>query len=141
MLALTFAKTKNTAFSGSPSKKPLWYLHFYLTQIKMLRGGKPIVHFNAADNCRLYDTIMGANNFQGVIPLIPIGKIKDHYGLLYIFDSRLGALENCHYKQPVLKPLKLELTFTFLLEHVTDLTVLREQLSSVVFDKVTKLVL
>ena len=44
--------------------------------------------------------------------------------------------ENCHYQKLVGEPLRLELNFTFLLEHVTELIVLRERLSFVAVEKV-----
>ena len=43
--------------------------------------------------------------------------------------------ENFHYLQPVAEPLRLELNFTFPLEHVTELGVLRERMSLVAVDK------
>ena len=45
------------------------------------------------------------------------------------------ATENCHYPELVGKPLRLELNFTFPLEHVTELNVLGERMSSVAVAK------
>ena len=45
------------------------------------------------------------------------------------------ATENCHYPELVGEPLRLELIFTFPLEHVTELIVLGERMSSVAVDK------
>ena len=45
------------------------------------------------------------------------------------------ATENCHYPEPVGEPLRLELNFTFPPEHVTELIVLGERMSSVAIDK------
>ena len=45
------------------------------------------------------------------------------------------ATENCHYPELVGEPLRLELNFTFPLEHVTELIVLGERMSSVVDEK------
>ena len=42
--------------------------------------------------------------------------------------------ESCHYLDLVGEPLKLELNFTFPLEHVTELIVLGQRMSSVVAD-------
>ena len=58
------AMNTNSAFTGSYSENPFWYQQFDLRQIRILRGGQPIVDFDAADNCRLYVTTVKAMNFQ-----------------------------------------------------------------------------
>ena len=78
---------------------------------------------------------MKATNFQDDIPSIPIDDSKDHYVLVFDLTSMQDATENCHYPQLSGEPLRLELNFTFPLEHVTQLIVLRERLSSVAVDK------
>ena len=45
------------------------------------------------------------------------------------------ATENCHYPDLVEEPMRLELNFTYPLEHVTELIVLGERMSSVAVDK------
>ena len=45
------------------------------------------------------------------------------------------STENFHYPVIVGEPLRLELNFTFPLEHVTELIVLGERISSVAVDK------
>ena len=62
----------NSAFTGSYTGNPFWYRQFELRQIRILRGGQPIVDFDAADSCRLCVTTMKAMNFQDDIPSIPI---------------------------------------------------------------------
>ena len=56
------------AFTGSYLENPFWYQQFDLRQLRIPRGGQPIVQFGAADNCRLYATTMKAMNFQDDIP-------------------------------------------------------------------------
>ena len=132
---IAIAMNTNSAFNGSFTENPFWYQQFDLKQFRKLRGGQPIVDFDAADNSRLYVTTMKAMNFQDDIPSIPIDKFKDHYVLLFELTSMQDATENCHYPERVGEPLRLELNFAFLLEHVTELSVLRERFSSVVVDK------
>ena len=91
--------------------------------------------FDAADNCRLYVTTMKAMNFQDDIPSIPIDNFKDHYVLVFDLTSMQGATENFHYPELVGEPLKLELNFTFPLEHVTEVFVLGERMSPVAVNK------
>ena len=91
--------------------------------------------FDATDNCRLYGTTIKAMNFQGDIPSIPIDNFKDHYVLVFDLSSMQDATEICHYPELVGEPLRLELNFTFPLEHVTELIVLGERMSSVAVDK------
>ena len=54
----------NYASTGSYTENPFCYQHFDGRQIRVLRGGQPIVDFDAADNCHLYVTRKIATNFQ-----------------------------------------------------------------------------
>ena len=135
----------NSAFTGSHTENLFWYQQFDLRQIRILRESQPIVDFDAADNCRLYVTTMKAMNFQDDIPSIPIDNFKDHYVLVFDLLSMQDATEKCHYPELVGEPLRLELIFTFPLEHVTELLnslyweneCLRLQLTSLVLLKKT----
>ena len=125
----------NSAFTESYTENPIWYQQFDLRQIRILRGGQPIVDFDAADNCRLYVTTMKAMNFQDDIPSIALDNFKNHYVLVFDLTSMRDATEKCHYPELVREPLRLELNFTFPLEHVTELIVLAERMSSVAVEK------
>ena len=125
----------NSAFTGSYTEDPLWYQQFDLRQIRILRRGQPFVDFDAAENCCLYVTTMKAMNFQDDIPSIPTDDFKDHYVLVFDLTSMQDATENCHYPELVGDPVRLEPNFTFPLEHVTELNVLGERMSSVAVDK------
>ena len=132
---IAIAMNTNSAFTGSYTENPFWYQQFELRQIRILGQGQPIVDFDTADNCRLYVTTMKAMNFQDDIPSIPIDNFKDHYVLVFDLTSMQDATENCHYPELVGEPLRLELNFTFPLDHVTELIVLGERMSSVAVDK------
>ena len=121
----------NSAFNGSYTENLFWYQQFDLRQIRILRGGQTIVDFDAAGNCRLNVTTMKAMIFQDDIPSIPIDKFKDHYVLEFDLTSMQDATENCHYPELVGEQLRLELNFTYPLEHVTELIVLGERMPSV----------
>ena len=75
------------------------------------------------------------NELEVDIPSILIDNFKDHYVLVFDLTSMQDATENFHYPELVEEPLRLELNFTFPLEHVTELTVLGERMSSVAVDK------
>ena len=132
---IAIAMNTNSAFTGSYTKNPFWYQQFELRQIRILRGGQPIVDFDAADNCHLDVTTMKAMNFQDDIPSIPVDNFKNHYVLVFDLTSVQDATETCHYAELVGEPLRLELKFTFPLEHVTGLFVSGERMSSVAVDK------
>ena len=132
---IAIAMNTNSAFTGFYTENLFWYQQFDFRQIRKPRGGQPIVDFDAADNCRLYVTTMKAMNFQDDIPSIPIDNFKDHYVLVFVLTWMQDSTENCHYPQLVGEPLRLELSFTFPLEHVTELIVLGERMSSVAVDK------
>ena len=51
---IAIAMNTNSAFTESYTKNPFWDKQFHLRQIRILKGGQPIVDFDAADNCRLY---------------------------------------------------------------------------------------
>ena len=124
----------NSAFTGSYTEIPFWYQQFDLRQVRILRGRQPIVDFDDADTCRPYVTTMKAMNFQDDIPSIPIDNLKDHYVLVFHLTSMQDANENCHCPELVGEPLTLELNYTFPLEHVFELIVLGERMSSVAVD-------
>ena len=132
---IAIAMNTNSAFTSSFNENPFWYQQFDLRQIRILRGGQPIVDFDTADNCRLYVPTMKAMNFQDDIPSIPIDDFKDYYVLVFDLTSMQDATENCHYPELVGEPQRLELTFTNPLENVNELIVLGERISSVAVDK------
>ena len=121
---IAIAINTNSAFTGSYTENPFWYQQFELRQIRILGGGQPIVDFDAADNCRLYVTTMRAMNLKDDIPSIAIDNFKDQCVLVFDLTSTQHATENCHYPELVEEPLRLQLNFTFPLEHVTELIVL-----------------
>ena len=132
---IAIAMNTNSAFTGSFTENPFWYQQFDLRQIRILRGGQPIVDYDTSDNCRLYVTTMKAMNFQDDIPSIPIDNFQDHYVLVFDLTSMQDATEHCHYPELVGEPLRLELNFNTALEHVTEVIVLGERMSSVAVDK------
>ena len=87
----------NSAFSGSYSENPFWYQQFALKQIRILRGGQPIVYFDAADNCCLYVTTMKTMNFQDIIPSMPTDSCKERHVLVFDLTSLPDAIENFYY--------------------------------------------
>ena len=111
---------KNSAFTGLITEKPFWYQKFDFRQIGKIRGGQPIIDFDAADNCHLYVTTMKAMSFQDDIPSIPIDKFKDHHVLVSDLTSMPDATGICHYPELIGEPLRFELKFTYALEHVTE---------------------
>ena len=125
------AMNTNSAFTENPFR----YQQFDLRQISIHRGGQPIVDYDTSDNCRLYVTTMKALNFQDDISSIPFDNFQDHYVLVFDLTSMQDATEHCHYPELVGEPLRLELNFNTALEHVTEVIVLGERMSSVAVDK------
>ena len=78
---------------------------------------------------------MKAMNFQDDIPSIPIDNFKDHYVLVFDWTSMQDATENYHHPELVEEPLRLELDFYLPLEHVNELIVLGERISSVAVEE------
>ena len=132
---IAIAINAKSVFIGFYTENPFWYHQFDLGRIRIFRGGQPIVDFDAADNCRFYVTTMKAIAFQHDIPSIRIDNFKDRYVLVFGLTSMQDATENCHHPELVREPMRLELNFTFPLEHVTELIVLGERMSSVALDK------
>ena len=132
---IAIAINANSAFTGSFTENPFWCQQFDLRQIRILRGGQPIVDFDTADNCRLYVTTMKAMNFQDDISSLAIINFKDHCVLVFDLTSMQDATENFHYPERVGVTLRPELNFTFALKHVTELIVLGKRMSSISVDK------
>ena len=132
---IAIAINSNSAFTSSFAKKPFWYQQFNETDIRILRGGHPIVHHDTTDNYRLYVTTMKAMNFQDDIPSIPVDNFKDHYVIVFNLTSMQGATEHCHYPELIGEPLRLELYFSSPLENVTEVIVLGERMSCGAVDK------
>ena len=134
---ITIAVTSNPAFTGSFAENSFWYQHqhFNLRNIRILRGGQPIVYHDTTDICRLYVTTMKAVIFQDDIPSIPIDNFINHYVLVIDVTSIQDATEHCHYPELVGEPLRLELYFGSPLVKVTEVIVLGEGMSSVAVDK------
>ena len=130
------AMNTNSASTGPYTEIPSWYQQLDLRQIRILRGGQPIVDFDAADKCRLYVMTTKVMNFKDDFPSIPIDNFKHHYVLVFDLTSMHDATEHCRNPDLVGQPLRLELNFTFPLEHATDLIVLGKRKSLVPVDKV-----
>ena len=81
---IAIAMNTNSTFTGSYTENRFWYQQIDLRQIRILRGGQPIVDFDAADNCRLYVTTMKAMNFQLTSPQFQLifSKITMYYCLI-----------------------------------------------------------
>ena len=125
----------HSASAGSFAENPLRYQQFNLRNIRILRGGQPLVHHDTTFNCRLYVSTMKAKNFQDDIPSIPVDNIKDHYVIVFDLTSMHDACEHRHYPQLNGEPLRLELYFSSPLENVTEFNVLGERMSPVAVDK------
>ena len=78
---------------------------------------------------------MKTMNCQDDIPSISIDNFKDHYVKVFDLTSMQEATEFCLYPEIVGEPLRLVLNFTFPLEHVTELILSGERMSSVAVDK------
>ena len=94
---IAIAMNLNSAFIGSFAENPFWYQQFKLRDVRILRGGQPIVHHDTTDNCRLYVTTMETMNFQDDIPSFPVDNCEDQYVLVFDLTSMQDATEHCHY--------------------------------------------
>ena len=123
---IAIAMNTISAFPGSYTENPFWYQLFELRQIEILREVQPIVDFDATNICYLYAMKMKAMNFQDDIPSIPIDNFENRYKIVFDLTSMQDPTENCHFPQLVGETLRVELSFSFPLEHVIELSVLNE---------------
>ena len=72
--------------------------------------------------------------FQDDNPSIAADKFKDHYEPFFDLTTLQNATEKFHYAELVEEPMKLELNFSFPLEHVIELILLGERTSLVSVD-------
>ena len=75
---IAIAMNTNSAYTRSYTETPFWYQKIDLRQIRILGGGQPHVHFDAAGNCCLYVTTRIAMNFQDDLTAYPMNHFKDH---------------------------------------------------------------
>ena len=78
---------------------------------------------------------MKAENVQDGIPSISSDNCKNRCVLVFDLTSLQDATENFHFHELVRVPLRLEVNFTFPLEHVTGLIVLRDRKPLLAVDK------
>ena len=83
-----------SAVNGSYIYIPFCYQQFNLRQNRISGGGKPIVYFDAADDCHIYVTTMKGMNFQYDILSISIVNFKDHRVLISDVTSMQDATES-----------------------------------------------
>ena len=130
LLRIAIAMNSNSAFTGSFAQNPFCYQQLNLRDIRILKGGQPIVHHDTTDNWRLYVTTMKAMNFQDDIPSISVDNFKNHYVLVFDLTSLQDATEHCHYRELIGESLRLELYFNSPLGNITEVIVLGERMSS-----------
>ena len=73
---------------------------------------------------------MKAMKLQDDIPSIRIDKLKDHHAQVFELNSMQDATEKCHYPELVGEPETGAESYFLSLEHVTEVIVLGERLSS-----------
>ena len=73
---------------------------------------------------------MKAMNFQDISPSFSIDNFIDHCVLVFDLTLMQDASEIFHYSELVGEPMRREINFTFPLEHVTELIVFGERMSS-----------
>ena len=128
---VAIAMNKNSAFTGSFTENPFWYLQFDLKQIRILKGGQPFVDFDTADICCLYMTTMKATIFQDDIPSITIDDFKDHYVLVSDLTSMQRRSRKVSLSSTCWRTIETGAKFFPLSENFTELIVLGERMSSV----------
>ena len=69
-----------------------------------------------------------------LFPSFPIDNVKNHPVPVFDLTSIQSSNENCHYTDLLGGPLRLELNFTYSLEHVMETIVLGERMSAVADD-------
>ena len=67
---------------------------------------------------------MKAMNYQDDIPSLPNDNVKHHFVVVFDLTPMKDDTENCHQPDLVGEPKRLELIFTFHIQHVTEFTVM-----------------
>ena len=118
---------RKSAFTGSYAENPFLHQQFDFRQIRILRGGQPVVDFHAADNCCIFVTTREAIYIQDEIPSVAFDNFKHHYVLMFDLTSKQDATGKCRYPELVGEKLRPEINFTFHLETVIERLVLGER--------------
>ena len=132
---IVIALITNSALTALYTENLFWYQQVDLRQIRILKGGQPIVDIDSGGNCCLYVTTTKAMSFLGHNPSIRFDNLKDHHVLVFDLTSLQVATENCQYPELIGEPPRLVLGLPFPIEHVTELIALGERMPSVALDK------
>ena len=125
----------HSAFFGSFAENPFWYQQFAFRQVRILRGGQPILDFDVADICRIKVTTMKTKNLQGDDSSVASDIFRNHYALAFDLISMQDASQKIHYPGLDGVPLRLDLSFNFPLEHVLEFNVMGERTPLVAVNK------
>ena len=98
-----------------------------MRELRIIWGGRTIILLDTNSPCRPFVTTMKAMQFNE--------NFQNHYCLVFDLNSLQDAAEQSHYPELSAQSLRLELFFQFPLEQVTEVIVLGERLSNVLFDK------
>ena len=132
---IAIAMNTNSSFTGSYPGNPFHYQKFDLRELRIIRGGRAVVHLNTEDDCRPYVTTMKAMSFNEEFPSIPVEDFNDHYILVFDLTSLQDCTEFIHYPELTGESLRVEMFFKTQLPSVTEVIILGERISTVRIDE------
>ncbi len=128
---IALAMNLNADFTGAMRTNPFNYRKFDLREIRISRGGQPLVMMNLENNVRPYFNTMKSLNFDQDGPGIPLIDFDNHYILVFDLTSTQQADTEIYYPEVIGSGIRIELYFSKAVAAPIELIVLGEKLSTV----------
>lgn len=125
----------NAKFTGSLGTNPFHYQKFGLREVRISRGGLPLVAMNVENNVRPYYNTIKSISFDQDGPGIPLKDYNNHYILVFDLTSTQQADTEVYYPEVIGAGIRLELFFRTALTSPVELIVLGEKLTTIFIEK------
>lgn len=132
---LVLAMNTNAKFTGSLGTNPFHYQKFGLREVRISRGGLPLVAMNVENNVRPYYNTIKSISFDQDGPGIPLKDYNNHYILVFDLTSTQQADTEVYYPEVIGAGIRLELFFRTALTSPVELIVLGEKLTTIFIEK------
>lgn len=131
---LAIAMNTNTAFAGSLDTNPYFYKKFGLREVKIFRGGIPIVTQKTSSNVFPYFNTIKSLNFSSDGPNIPLSDYENHFIMVFDLTSTQEASTEIYYPELVGSNIRIELYFDKATEESVEVLFLGEKLTTILID-------
>jgi len=137
---LTLALTESTRLAGDYTSNPFSFGKNDLRQVKIFRGGIPIVDIDLTDNTEIYHKTLQSLHFQNDGPSVKLRHFANHFYMVFDLTTPGESNTEVIYPETVGGSLKLELQFSANVNPSLEVLVFGEKLTSLHIDKTGKVI-